>query len=72
MVASTFDNGNFYINSKFWDKHSKEMGKMMMYYLVLVAKHSPYQARKDVRQAVGISRATEWRYRKKLRERGYL
>ena len=50
----------------------RKMGRMMMYYLVLVAKYSPYQTRKEVRNIIGISRATEWRYRKKLKEEGYL
>jgi len=73
MKIAYFDpDKNLHIYNEFWDKHSANLGKMMMYYLILKAKNSPYKTRTSIRNLLGISTATEWRYREKLKELKYI
>ena len=74
QAVSYFDpEGNLHMSTKFYDENVRIMGgKELMYYFIITASHSPYKKRGAVREILGISRATEWRYRKNLKEKGYL
>ena len=65
--------GNLHIKkSWFHEILPKLKGKLAFYLAFIKAKSNPQKSRKEIREILGIGNATEWRWRKELKEKGYL